>query len=85
MAKKRKSDMCSGRYVISLEVSYPGDFAFAGRFWRALDDVAAMNAGEAVAKFQGSSCPRKCDSIMATDFPPAFDVLEHRRAGKLVS
>lgn len=84
MATKNSKPSLS-RFVVSFEVSYPGDFTFAGRFWRVCGEVVALNADEAVAKYQGGFCPKRCDCFMATDFPPAFDVLDHRRAGKFAS
>jgi hypothetical protein len=72
------------RYVLAFEVPYPGDFAFSGRFWRALREVKARSAEEAVAPYR-SLCPMGGGCYMATDFSPAFDVLEARHEGKFVS
>jgi hypothetical protein len=74
------------RYVIAVEVEYPGDFACQGRFWRAVREVEAVTAEDAVAPYRGI-CPHGYGGgcYMATDFPPAFDVLSFRRGEKFVS
>jgi hypothetical protein len=82
MAKDKNEDL--SRYVVSFEVSYPGDFAFAGRFWRAVGEVSALNAIEAVGSYQNDNCLCR-GAFMATDFTPAFDVLAARREGKFLS
>jgi hypothetical protein len=81
----KRKDKFLGRYVISFEVQYPGDFAFAGRFWRALEEVKAENAMEAVQIYQSQGCSCHGDRFMATDFPPAFDVLTFRHSWKILS
>ena len=69
------------RFAIAIATSGYGDFFFDGRFWRAVTSVKATNAAEAVRTYY-SKTPAKgvavWEKCMATDFSPAFDVLDAR-------
>ena len=73
------SDFPSGQYVVAVESPYPGDFTLSGRHWRGIEIVVADTPEEALGRHR----ERKLDDgrrFLATDYPPAFDVIVARRS-----
>ena len=73
--------MCKKRFAIAIPVDYPGDFQFAGGFWRAVTVVQADDPMDATHVYANLSRPPDTatwDYFIATDFDPALDVLDAR-------
>jgi hypothetical protein len=73
-------------FVLAFDVPYPGDFFMSGRWWRAIKVVEAKNAAAAVAEgFPLKPVPNDCAIVVATSYPPAFDVVRSREVSRLYS
>lgn len=73
--------MCKKRFAIVIPVEYPGDFQLGGSFWRAVTTVEATDPVKALQEYSTMLRPRDVaawDYCMATDYPPALDVLDAR-------
>ena len=73
-------------FVLAYDVPYPGDFYMTGRWWRAVRVVEGRDAADAVSN-SGSSMllPADCEIVVATSYPPAFDVVRSREISRPVS
>ena len=82
MARSRKVRS----FVLAYEVSYPGDFYMTGRWWRAVRVVEGRDAADAVSN-SGTAMllPADCEVVVATSYPPAFDVVRSREISKPAS
>jgi len=78
--KRKKS------FVLAFDVPYPGDFFMSGRWWKAIKEVEAKSAEEAVSnEIPSKPIPDECIVVVATSYPPAFDVVRARETFRLVS
>ena len=79
MARKRA-------FVIAFSVPYPGDFYMRGGWWRAVREVTAASAEDAVSESRPTkSRPDGCELVVATSWPPAFDVVRAREGSRILS
>jgi hypothetical protein len=73
-------------FVLAFDVPYPGDFFMTGRWWRAVRVVEAKSAEAAVAESRPSKpLPDECFVVVATSYPPAFDVVRARESARVFS
>jgi len=73
-------------FVLAFDVPYPGDFAMSGRWWRAVRIVEGKNTQDAVERcFPTLQVPEDCAIVVATSYPPAFDVVRAREIPRVSS
>ena len=69
-------------YAVVVPASCPGDFYFAGDFWRVVKTVEAASFDDAARTYRdgaGSGGEALWYHFLVTDFAPALDVLAARR------
>jgi hypothetical protein len=73
-------------FVLAFSVSYPGDFYMKGHWWRAIKEVVAKDAESAVMDSAPTKeLPDGCEIVVATSYPPAFDVVRARELARTFS
>jgi hypothetical protein len=77
-APKKRASSRPKTYALCVSVNYPGDFALDGRHWRIVTGTAARSAKEAILELGKLDLKTDFRYYLATDYPPALDVLKHR-------
>jgi hypothetical protein len=67
-------------FVLVFDVPYPGDFFMSGRWWRAVKIVEGKNSEDALLSSRFTKpLSEDCEVVVATSYPPAFDVVRSRQ------